>query len=152
VAGNWTASILAAGVHAGGDQLFATPDDAATAGGNRPELFSRIASITIGGKVSGTAGSGDHFGFVAQEIGSLSVAGKESPLKSGRSNDNIGLVSAKFQLGSTGGRHCPGASLIILPRDSFPGSVCSAEQAAEHRCSRSGLSLTSAYSKNLVST
>ncbi|HEX8310876.1 MAG TPA: hypothetical protein VF614_06145 [Chthoniobacteraceae bacterium] len=102
VAGNWTASILAAGANAGGDQRFATPDDVVIAGGNGPELFSRIASITIGGKVGGTPASGDHFGFVAQEIGSLSVAGTQIPLKVGRSNDNVGLVGAKYELGSTG--------------------------------------------------
>jgi hypothetical protein len=102
VAGNWTASILAAGVDAGGDQRFATPDDALATSGNETEVFSRIASITIGGKVSGTAGSGDHFGFVAQKIGSLSMGGTAFPLKAGRSNDNVGLVGAKYELGSTG--------------------------------------------------
>jgi hypothetical protein len=101
VAGDWTASTVAAGVDPGVDQRFATADDVA-AKSPPSELFSRIASITIGGQVRGTPAANDHFGFVAQEIGSLSIDGKKFPLTSGPSNDNVGSEKAKFELGSTG--------------------------------------------------
>jgi hypothetical protein len=101
VAGNWISSSLFAGVDDGGDNLFGTPDDTASPMGNQAGLFSKIASITIGGQVRGPGASGDHYGFVAQEIGSLSVAGTKFPLKSGRSNDNIGGVDPQFQVGAT---------------------------------------------------
>jgi hypothetical protein len=99
VRGDWVASTIAVGVEAGADNLYGTPDDL-SADSNDPSLFSRIASITIGGKVRGTSASGDHFGFVAQEIGSFSVSGTKLPLTPGRSNDNVGLVNPKFELGS----------------------------------------------------
>jgi hypothetical protein len=52
--------------------------------------------------VRGTSASGDHFGFVAQEIGSISVKGTELPLTAGKSNDSVGFVDPKLQLGSNG--------------------------------------------------
>jgi hypothetical protein len=73
VGGNWVASRLAVGVGDGADGILGTSDDFGLA--TDGELASRIASITIGGRVFGTAGSGDEFGFVAQEIGSLTIGG-----------------------------------------------------------------------------
>jgi hypothetical protein len=60
-------------------------------------IASKIASITIGGVIKGTASgtnANDHFGFVAEQIGSFTVAGVPIPLSSGPQNDNraIGLT------------------------------------------------------------
>jgi hypothetical protein len=75
VAGNWTASSLAAGATAGADGFFGTADDIVASG-----LFSRIASITITGTVSGSANPGDNFGFVSQKIQKISIGGTPLPL------------------------------------------------------------------------
>jgi hypothetical protein len=45
-------------------------------------IVAKIASITIGGTVTGTASSGDHFGFVAQQIGAFTAGGFTAPLTS----------------------------------------------------------------------
>ncbi len=86
VGGDWIASSLAVGVDAGADSLWGTIDDAPSGGGD-PAIFSKIASITIGGKVVGTSAAGDHFGFVSQEIGSVKVNGVKVPLTNGHAND-----------------------------------------------------------------
>jgi hypothetical protein len=72
VSGNWTASTLVAGTTAGFDGLFGTDDDAFAEGPNRASIVSRIARVIIGGGVAGTAPDGDHFGFIAQQIGAFS--------------------------------------------------------------------------------
>src|SRR5260370_9836038 len=72
---DWIASNLVAGVMAGADGLFGTADDAIIPGGS-PGIIARINSITINGQVSGTpaaVNSTDHFGIVAEEIGSLRI-------------------------------------------------------------------------------
>jgi len=76
VTGNWTASNLIAGVIDGGTNGFGTqPDDVKIGGFDNARIVSQIARIVIGGAVAGTPGSGDHFGFVAQRIGALKIAG-----------------------------------------------------------------------------
>ena len=45
------------------------------------------------GEVTGSAGAGDHFAFVAQEIGALSIAGSLIALNAGTSNDDYALPS-----------------------------------------------------------
>jgi len=72
VGGNWIASSIAAGVE---NTVFPNFGDANDSLIGTPALVSKIASITIGGFVSGTVGGSDHFGFVAQEIGKLSIGG-----------------------------------------------------------------------------
>jgi hypothetical protein len=74
VDGNWTASVLAAGVIAGTDGLFGTADDRLIAGAHSGPIIAKIASIVIGGSVEGTSDSNDNFGFVAERIGSFSSA------------------------------------------------------------------------------
>jgi len=86
IGGDWREGSIRAAVNFGGDIFFGTNDDVA-AGIGDPDLFSKITSITIGGAVFGTAGPGDHFGFVAQEIGALSIAGTKIPLERGPGND-----------------------------------------------------------------
>jgi hypothetical protein len=72
--GNWTASVLAAGVTAGTDGLFGTADDRLIEGAHSGPIISKIASIVIGGAVEGTSDSNDNFGFVAERIGAFSSA------------------------------------------------------------------------------
>jgi hypothetical protein len=73
VSHDWIASNLVAGTIAGIDGLFGTDDDAPIAGVNP---LSRIASIIIKGQVFGTGAAGDHFGFVAREIGAAKITGQ----------------------------------------------------------------------------
>ena len=51
-------------------------------------IVASIASIVIGGTVNGSANAGDHFGFVAEQIGSFTVAGFLIPL-SKTAKDNL---------------------------------------------------------------
>jgi len=69
IGGDWSASNLVAGISAGTDSFFGTTDDAKIGSGT----LSKIASITIGGQVSGTADPSDHFGFVAEAIGAFKI-------------------------------------------------------------------------------
>ena len=78
------------------DNVFGTADELP----NNPALFSKIASIVIGGQVSGTSGGTDHFGFVSQEIGSLKIHGVKVPLTAGRGN-NSSVNKTRFILGTT---------------------------------------------------
>ncbi len=84
VKGSWTASDLVAGVIDGGANGFGTmADDVKITGFDNGAIVSQIASIVIGGAVTGTipgVSSTDHFGFVAQKIGSLKIAGLVVPL------------------------------------------------------------------------
>ncbi len=43
-------------------------NDALITGDTTPGLLATIGQIDIGGEVDGTAGGGDHFGFVAETI------------------------------------------------------------------------------------
>jgi hypothetical protein len=88
VGGNWTAGSVVAGVADTDDDGFGDADDAAIAGGSGT-IFSRIASVVIGGTLSGTAAGGDHFGFTAQEVAALKIGGVKQALVAGRSNDAI---------------------------------------------------------------
>ncbi len=92
VKGSWTASNLVAGATNTNAPNFGDSHDAAISGGSS-SISSKIASITIGGPVYGTptAVSGaDSFGFVAQVIGPVKIAG----LKLTPSSGNGTLVSS----------------------------------------------------------
>ncbi len=98
VGGDWIASSLVAGAQAGLDGIFGTPDDAKISSldvivKDLPGVLSKITSITIGGEVIGTLFTADHFGFVAELIGSLSINSNLIPLLAGAHNDNILLGS-----------------------------------------------------------
>ena len=58
---------------------------------NVATVFSKITSIVIGGQAFGTASSGDHFGFVAENIGSFKVKTGVTtfPLVVGNGNDDL---------------------------------------------------------------
>jgi hypothetical protein len=92
VGGDWIASNLVAGAEntTSSNADFGNGNDALIPGGN-PALLDSIGSITIGGQVQGTlpaVSNTDSFGFVAQEIGSMSVAGTVIPIQAGPDNDN----------------------------------------------------------------
>lgn len=94
VKGDWTASSIVAGaltsLNNNSMLNFGNGDD--VLGQNGPaNVVSKIASITINGSVKGTADGGDHFGFVAQQIGSLKIGGVSYALNAGKSNDLINL-------------------------------------------------------------
>ena len=72
VGGNWSGSSIAAGVTNPDVLFFGNAGDAIIAGGT--PIGSRIASITIGGYIRGTAGGTDHYGFAARHIGPVTVA------------------------------------------------------------------------------
>lgn len=74
VAGNWSASDLVAGVLDAGAAGFGVGDEA-IGGFDNAQIVSSIASIVIGGSVSGTPMvAGDSFAFTAQKIGAFKSA------------------------------------------------------------------------------
>jgi hypothetical protein len=79
VTGDWIGSSLVAGVLDVEGDGFGDVDDAVIEGGT----ISKIASIVIEGNVTGTADTGDQFGFVAQTIASVKIAGASQRLTSG---------------------------------------------------------------------
>jgi hypothetical protein len=85
VGGDWVASSLVAGVMnaPSGNTQFGTPGDQPIAAGD-PSINSRIARVTIGGRVIGTTDPTDRFGFCAQQIGSFRVGGGAVSLTAGR--------------------------------------------------------------------
>lgn len=97
VGGDWVASSIAAGALTAANNYdltgFGNGDDALLPGGP-VNIVSKIASIVIKGEVHGTAAGGDHFGFVAQEIGSLKVGALTYVLQKG--------VKEDIALGNTG--------------------------------------------------
>ena len=95
------ATNFVAGSIAGGDGYFGTADDAPIASvTNQPGIFSRIASIEIGGIVDGHAGTPNFYGFVANEIGSLRIHGAKVPLHPGPSNEGnlINIAASTFDV------------------------------------------------------
>jgi hypothetical protein len=101
VAGNWTASTLAAGV----DPLaagFGDADDRVIAGGGLDAIRSRIAAVIVKGSVVGTAATGDHFGFVAEEIGAFRIGRRKLVLSKGAGNDDTTASDPNFLLGTDG--------------------------------------------------
>jgi hypothetical protein len=97
VGGDWIASSLVAGVQDDAtpdhDSFFGDADDQKITGGtDQPGIVSKIASILIKGTALGTIGTGNHFGFVAEQIGSFKIGTTKFPLTAGASNDLTGLV------------------------------------------------------------
>lgn len=92
VGGNWVASSIAAGVENPNLPNLGDSDDTIIAGST---IVSRIASINIGGYIRGTDGGTDHYGFAAQHIGRVTVAGSIIPLSPAIHTDDrsIGLTS-----------------------------------------------------------
>ena len=61
-------------------------------GGENSALIAQIKSIAIDGRVSGTIASGDHYGFVAQQLLRITIGDSRLRLANGPSNDSINLV------------------------------------------------------------
>ena len=101
IGGDWIASSLIAGAAPGVDGQYGNADDVKMSGGTVKDVStvsSKITSIVIGGQVMGTPVQvGDHFGFVAENIGSFKVKGGTTTysLIAGNSNDDI-VLSLKF--------------------------------------------------------
>jgi hypothetical protein len=103
VKGDWLASNLVAGIFAGTDGVFGTPDDKAInavdnpGSFNNPARFSSIGTVKIGcqaqGDVSGATG---HFGIAATKIAKIVTDGRTYKFTAGPAND-------VFRIGSTGG-------------------------------------------------
>jgi hypothetical protein len=93
VGGDWLASTIVAGVDKGGDAKFGTADDAkAGIAPDNAQINSRIASIVIKGQAVGSlpvVSNTDHFGFVAQEIGALSIGGVKFTLTAGTATRDV---------------------------------------------------------------
>ena len=100
VTGDWVASNLVAG--AAYSPTFGIGTDVKSGGVDNPDITSTIASIIIGGQISGTPDSPtDYFGFVAQEIKRFQAGGtKPLPLNTGAGNDND-PVTPRYNFGST---------------------------------------------------
>lgn len=70
----WYSSSVVAGATNPDFPSFGNADDESFAGGN-DRLLSSISSIVIGGPALGSVAGGDHFGFVAQKLGTISIGG-----------------------------------------------------------------------------
>jgi len=91
VGGNWVASSIAAGSNPGIGGFFGTADDLKMSGaGVKDEagLFSKITSLKIGGQALGSLGP-EHYGVVAEIVGSVKVGSTQLSLLSGASNDDL---------------------------------------------------------------
>jgi hypothetical protein len=96
VGGSWSASDLVAGAVDFDDDGFGNADDRKAPGADNAAIVSRIASITIAGVVSGTpdtVSADDHFGFVAQEIGSFKAAGTARSLTKNFTDQPVQLAT-----------------------------------------------------------
>jgi hypothetical protein len=126
VGGDWVASTAAAGGIAGPDGLFATADDIAKTP-NQFAIRSSIQVIAIAGNVRGTAqNTADHFGFVADHIGSVTSGGKAVTLLPGPNNDTD-PNAARLAAGTT-----DDVRILELPAPSPPPSLLSAVSRKEH--------------------
>jgi hypothetical protein len=97
VGGDWVQSNLVAGATPGADNQFGDTDDAEIGGPDTPEdLIARIAAIVIQGQVAATpstVNATDHYAFVAEDIGALSVGKTAFALKVKESNDVLSVGS-----------------------------------------------------------
>jgi hypothetical protein len=98
VTGDWIASSVAVGVRnaASNDTKFGDTNDTPVTvlATDTAAALSSIQAITIGGQVVGTAGTvnaADHFGFVAQKIGSFRLSGVLLLLNPLPGTDNLAL-------------------------------------------------------------
>jgi hypothetical protein len=97
IVGDWIRSNLVAGVQDDSDAVrdddFGEGDDQKIIGGtDRPGVVSKIASILIKGTAFGSLIGGDHYGFVAQQIGSFKIGTTAFSLTAGAGNDLSGLL------------------------------------------------------------
>jgi hypothetical protein len=74
VGGDWIASSIVAGIQNSIDSLHFGDGHDSVIGGVANSI-AKIASITIGGTVTGTPVSGDHFAFESHAIGNVKIGG-----------------------------------------------------------------------------
>lgn len=94
VGGDWIASSIAVGVSRGADMQFASADDTIAATGT--PAIARITAITIKGQALGTTAAGDHFGYIAESIGPVKIAGalytaRATPIELSLISDDVTL-------------------------------------------------------------
>jgi hypothetical protein len=58
---------------------------------DNPIVFSKIGSVTIGGQVLGTVGGTDHYGFVAETVGTVRIGGSLVPMTPGMHTDDLSI-------------------------------------------------------------
>jgi hypothetical protein len=99
VGGDWVASSVAAGVRPG-VHGFGNGDAKLSGAGvtDDPGTISLIGRIVIDGEALGTVGGADEYGFVAEQVGSLSVGGTLIGLTPGPHNDHSVPVGATGDL------------------------------------------------------
>jgi hypothetical protein len=105
VGGDWVASNLVAGAVTGSGGFFGDANDVEISGAGTTDqagIVSKIASILIKGQVIGTTIGGDHFGFVAQQIGSFKTGSTSFKLQSGPANDDLDANDPLLLVGATG--------------------------------------------------
>ena len=93
VTGTWAASNLVAGATNTSPTAFGDGNDASIGAGT-VAIKSSITSITISGGIFGTPNSlssADHFGFVAEKIGSIKIGTVTVALSAAPDTDNIPL-------------------------------------------------------------
>lgn len=95
VGGNWKASSLAAGVLDVGTDGFGL-NDTVIPESPADTILARITSIVINGTATGSTAVGDHFGIVAEQIGSLKINRIKVPLLKNVA-DNI-LIDDDFSI------------------------------------------------------
>ncbi len=99
VGGDWFASDLVAGAQDDASAARTDPfGDADDQPGPLSTLIARIARIAIGGVVAGTATAGDHFGFVAEQIGSFKSFGFTAALTPGLNVLELSLTTGDVTL------------------------------------------------------
>jgi hypothetical protein len=97
VEGDWITSTIVAGAMDGGDG-YGNANDTKNAGAgvqDDAKIISKIASVVVKGAIRGES---QRFGFVAEEVGSVKIAGNTIELQKGPHNDNatLGLPAANI--------------------------------------------------------
>ena len=97
IGGDFHASSITAGVGRGADKFFGNADDVPSMAGNAT-IKAAIGSIIIKGRATGTASDGDHFGIQAENLGSVSIAGRKLPLTAA-AQDNVPVgINSDFRV------------------------------------------------------
>jgi len=97
IGGDFTASSITAGIARGTDKFFGNADDVTGMVGNA-SIKASIASIVIKGRATGTASDGDHYGIVAEQLGTVSIAGRKLPLTAPAQDDMLVGIYGDFRV------------------------------------------------------
>ena len=80
IGGDFIASSISAGFSSGSDGFFGNDNDNPPAADTAADIKAAIGSLVIGGRFAGTPSDGDHYGIVAEQIGSIIIAGRKLAL------------------------------------------------------------------------